>query len=130
MKKLIVGIILVVNVVCVLFGIYVLIKTLSTPPIPKVSDEETIEKNEVKKEEKKVHEFAVLKLNSYPPKAKVFVNGYYKGKTPVVLKIMSVKEYPKIYRVKLLLIGYQIWEERVSLKKGDEKEFTVKLLKG
>jgi len=130
MKRVILGIVLVINSFMLLLSLVLLFKSLSTPYIPEKEEELKVEKKVAKEVEKKeIVDYAIVKISSNPPGAKIFVNGYYKGRTPQELKIVSVKEFLRPYRFKLLLLGYRIWEDTIFLKKGDKKEYNINLIK-
>lgn len=58
---------------------------------------------------------ASLKINSSPPGARLYLDGDYKGETPVELKIAAKK-----YEVKLELQGHLDWKAQLNLSKGGE----------
>lgn len=71
---------------------------------------------------------ARLSISSIPHDAKVFVNGYYKGKTPVEVEIVSVQSNSK-FKLVLLKEGFLRWEKDIELHAGDFKEFQAELEK-
>ncbi len=58
---------------------------------------------------------AFLKVESMPAEANVFINGTFKGKTPVRLELPAEEKH----EVRLTLPNYQDWEAQVQLKKGE-----------
>ena len=74
-------------------------------------------------------DFAVLRITSDPPEAKIFINGYFKGRTPAEIKIVDAAENPKRFSLKLMLPGYRVSGEEIFLKKGDRKEYSQTLSK-
>lgn len=70
---------------------------------------------------------AVLTVSSEPAGAKVFVNGYYKSRTPVDVAIESARGTPREYTVTLLLPGYAKWQRAYSLVAGERQEVAARL---
>jgi N-acetylmuramoyl-L-alanine amidase len=73
---------------------------------------------------------ATVRVRSLPAGAKVYVNGYYKGKTPLTAKIASATARARSYKITLVKPGYEKWTGHVSLKAGDAKTVTGTLHKG
>ena len=67
---------------------------------------------------------ATVRVRSLPTGAKVFINGYYKGKTPLTAKVASATTRAKSYKITLIKPGYEKWAGTVSLKAGDAKTLT------
>ena len=61
---------------------------------------------------------AYIKVSSVPSEAKIFINGYYKGKTPMKVSIVSAGQ-KKNYKVTLIKPGYTKWAEIISLESRD-----------
>ena len=85
-----------------------------------------------RKEEKKVAggseeqpSGAVLQIVSEPTGAKVFINGYYKGKTPTGITVSSVSKDPAEFGIKLTLEGYEPLEKKIKLAAGDKKKYKI-----
>jgi len=95
----------------------------------KSSGEESGEKKKDIKNIKRDKNAAYISINSQPSGAKVFVNGYFKSKTPADIKITSVTGAPKQFSIKLRMEGYRDWEKLVTLTKTSTKEFSVNLKK-
>lgn len=68
----------------------------------------------------------LVNIKSEPEQAKVFVNGYYKGKTPIEFKITSIKEKTQ-YNLVVMKVGYTRWEQDVVLDVGDTMAYEVVL---
>lgn len=64
---------------------------------------------------------ATVAVTSHPPGAKIYVNGYYKGRTPMTVAISSVTQEPQAYRFTLHLPGYRPWELQLQLAAGENK---------
>ncbi|GAF90689.1 unnamed protein product, partial [marine sediment metagenome] len=73
-------------------------------------------------------EAARLSITSIPRDAKVFVNGYYKGRTPADVKIVSVQTNTS-FKLVILKEGFLRWEKNIKLHTGDFKEFQAVLKK-
>jgi N-acetylmuramoyl-L-alanine amidase len=73
---------------------------------------------------------ATIRVRSLPVGAKVFVNGYYKGKTPVSATIANAGTRAKSYKITLIKPGYEKWQGSVSVKAGETKTVTGTLHKG
>ncbi|MCD6312093.1 MAG: PEGA domain-containing protein [Elusimicrobia bacterium] len=137
MKKTLLGTILAVNIVLLLIAVNILYKEASSP-ISGIKTQAKISEKISKKEKvpakknkpvepKKTDTAAYISLNSVPSGAKVFVNGYYKAKTPADIKLTSVSEVPRQYSIKLLKKNYYPWEKMITLTRGSAKEFSVNL---
>ena len=63
-----------------------------------------------------------LKISSTPTSADVYINGTYKGKTPLQLELP-----PGTYEIKLTKDGYEEYTTRVTLEAGETSELNVKL---
>lgn len=61
--------------------------------------------------------FGVLTIQSEPPSARVWLNGEFRGKTPLVLKKLHLGEY----KLKMENEGYAVVEKKVVLDAGKEK---------
>ena len=70
---------------------------------------------------------AVLAVSSEPAGAKVFVNGYYKSRTPANVTIESATATPREYTLTLLLSGYAKWQRAYSLVAGERREVAARL---
>jgi len=70
---------------------------------------------------------ATLIVHSSPPQAKVFVNGYYKGRAPVCANITTASEQGSGYEITVVLPGYDKWRQRVTLSAGRSHQLTAKL---
>ncbi|WP_456366094.1 PEGA domain-containing protein [Thermococcus sp.] len=66
--------------------------------------------------------WSVLRINSDPPGASVYINGTYMGKTPLALNVS-----PGVYRVELSKEGYVAYSTSVTLVNHQAKELTVRL---
>jgi len=66
---------------------------------------------------------ATLNIFSNPSSADVYINGVYKGKTPLSLTDLS----SGTYNVKISLSGYEEYNETVYLAPGDLKQINVTL---
>lgn len=94
------------------------------PALKKIVPAETVDT--IKK--KAVRKTAKLNIVSYPPSAKVFINGYYKGRTPAIVKVTATKGEDE-YKLVILKNEYQRWEKIVMLKQGDNKDIKATLFK-
>ena len=72
---------------------------------------------------------AIIEITSRPSGAKVFVNGYDKGKTPGQVLLSSVTKEPKLYKFKVIKEGYLSWSSEEKLVKGDKKKYEINLKK-
>ncbi|MFN3699613.1 MAG: PEGA domain-containing protein, partial [Dictyoglomus sp.] len=66
---------------------------------------------------------ATLNIFSTPSSAEVYINGIYKGKTPISITDLSSGSY----NVKLVLSGYEEYSATVYLAPGDVKQLNVSL---
>ena len=83
---------------------------------------------EVKEVTVKKTEPATIKIISIPPEAKVFVNGFFKGRTPCEIQIVSAKDNGT-FLLTLIKEGYQKWNREISLYSGEVKEYRIILKK-
>ena len=69
-----------------------------------------------------------LSISSTPASAKVYVNGEYKGLTPITIKDLK----PQTYAVEIILDNFEIYKESVAIMENDTKYIsaTLKLLTG
>lgn len=74
-------------------------------------------------EKNPVGKLAILKINSHPDGAGLYLNGEYQGMTPVELETTATK-----HEVKLELQGYLDWKAQLDLSKGGEIPLSVRLL--
>jgi N-acetylmuramoyl-L-alanine amidase len=70
---------------------------------------------------------ATVVVMSNPANAKVFVNGYFKGRTPITVTVSSATAEAAQYRFTLVLPGYEKWDLRVSLAAGANKSIDAHL---
>lgn len=66
-------------------------------------------------------EGASVVVTSHPAGAKVYVNGYFKGRTPTTVAVGSAVAEPREYVFTLHLPGFKKWEAPVSLSAGQSK---------
>jgi hypothetical protein len=71
---------------------------------------------------------AIINISSIPQDAKVFVNGYYKGKTPVEFKVVDLVDTGN-YRLVIIKQDYLRWEREIELNSGVLKEYNIVLEK-
>ncbi len=142
MKRVFLGTILSVNIILMIVAGWILVKEL-TSPVSSAEKISSLASKSVKRPSGKIakpvrhmplktrrsSKAAYISINTVPSSAKVFINGYFKAKTPADIKITSVTEVPRNYSVKLIKPGYLSWERIIKLSRGDTKEFSVKLLK-
>jgi len=64
-----------------------------------------------------------LKVESTPEGAQVFVEGQFKGKTPIDIKLPIGKKY----EFRLTLSGHHDWEAQIHMEKGEELPLQVQL---
>lgn len=64
---------------------------------------------------------ATVAVSSHPAGAKVYVNGYYKGRTPSTVAINSATAAAQTYVFTLHLPGFKQWEAPVDLTTGQNK---------
>ncbi len=72
---------------------------------------------------------ASVTVTSHPAGAKIYVNGYYKGRSPDTVVINSAAEEAKPYRFTLHLPGFESWEIEVSLAAGQNKSAYATLVR-
>ncbi len=72
---------------------------------------------------KKVKTFAVLKMQSNPQGAEVYIDDQYKGKTPSDISVTAEK-----HEVVIRLKGHGDWKAQLDLAKGGEIPLSIKLL--
>lgn len=70
-----------------------------------VKERETVEVS------KTMSEYNVMQLTSIPAGAEVYLNGYYRGKTPI--NILSSEKTEKV-KMTLLLDGYDVYKEKIK----------------
>ncbi|MGM0441212.1 MAG: PEGA domain-containing protein [Elusimicrobiota bacterium] len=80
------------------------------------------------REDPKKPEPAQAKVSSHPSRAKVFIDGYLKGRTPVEFSVVSAKSNGK-FLLTLVKPGYKKEERNIDLRAGEEKEFNIELQK-
>lgn len=68
-----------------------------------------------------------LHVSSQPAGAKVYVNGYLKGTTPVVVPLASATAAPAAYRVTVQLAGYEKLSQVLNISAGDRRSLLVSL---
>lgn len=68
-----------------------------------------------------VAEEATVAVTSHPAGAKIYVNGYYKGRSPATVEIGSATDEPTSYRFTLHLAGFKAWDIQVVLTAGQNK---------
>ncbi|MBA3065373.1 PEGA domain-containing protein [bacterium] len=144
MRKTLLGTILAVNVVLLLIALNILYKEASSPisgiktasdsvKTPEKAAQKTSKKETPPDEKnnsdasKKTDTAAFISINSTPSGAKVFINGYYKAKTPANIKITSISEVPRQYSIKIIQPDFYSWEKMITLTRGGTKEFSVNL---
>jgi len=66
--------------------------------------------------------WSVLRINSDPPDASVYINGTYMGRTPLALNLS-----PGTYRVELSKGGYVAYSTLITLGSHQTKELSVRL---
>ncbi|WP_461867042.1 PEGA domain-containing protein [Thermococcus sp.] len=64
----------------------------------------------------------ILKVSSSPLGAKVYINGSYRGKTPLILQL-----YPGTYKIKLAKDEYTVYTTTITLKIGENRSISVNL---
>ncbi len=99
------------------------------PPVsfqPKKTTEPVAERpsrtSEKKKKKDPPKNLATLKINSRPPKAKLYLDGEYKGETPVELRVSAAK-----HEVTLELQGHLDWKAQLDLSKGEDLSVSPRL---
>ncbi|NPA47179.1 MAG: PEGA domain-containing protein, partial [Thermococci archaeon] len=63
-----------------------------------------------------------VSITSTPPGASVYINGVYKGTTPLTLSLA-----PRTYDVKVVKNGYKTWEKSVTVEAGSPVSLAVSL---
>ncbi|MFC2062287.1 PEGA domain-containing protein [Elusimicrobiota bacterium] len=115
------GLLSILAVNCLLVGVTVLwIFKYSKPgQYPEIPNAVSEDKNKVP---------ANIKVDSQPAGVKVFMDGYYRGRTPIDFKVTSV-ENKEEYKLTLIQQGYSKWERDITLYGGDMQEYNVLLEK-
>jgi hypothetical protein len=67
---------------------------------------------------------AVIYIESEPSDANIFINGEYKGITPLKLQLKE-----GTYTIKIKKEGYKECTKKITLKAGDSKEISINLIK-
>lgn len=93
---------------------------LFKPTVIKESVKESGAKKEVTGEKIKA---GFLRIDSDPLDAQIFIDGIFKGKTPVRLEIPA-----GVHEVRLVLPNYYDWEAQVNLKAEEETPLMIKLV--
>ncbi|MGI5816516.1 MAG: N-acetylmuramoyl-L-alanine amidase [Armatimonadota bacterium] len=70
---------------------------------------------------------ATVAVTSHPAGAKVYVNGYYKGRTPSTVTIDSATAEEALYVFTLHLPGFKAWEAKIGLSLGQNKSLYAAL---
>lgn len=83
-------------------------------------------KSQVKEKKPIIKRSAKFIVISEPSAAKVFVNGYFKGRTPTEVEVVSAKENTT-YKLILLKAGYKRWEKDVIISRGDVRRYRAVL---
>ncbi len=145
MKKALLIVVLILNLVClVVTGSAVFKYLLSSKKTPgkliatedksqteeKVLsiDEQQIPETDIEIVKEELTGPAKLDIASVPSGAKIFINGYYKGKTPVEIEVVSVNREGG-HVLTLVKEGYLKWNRRIELKNGEVKKFNTILVK-
>ncbi|MCD6422959.1 MAG: PEGA domain-containing protein [Elusimicrobia bacterium] len=135
--KIFLGVIFSLNTIFLILAIVILVREFKVPlgatspkikQIPAKTSPKKV-KHPPSPPRKAERKEAYISINSNPPLAKVFINGYFKAKTPADIKIVSVSEVPRKFSIKIIKPGFIPWEKEVVLKKGDTKEYSINLLK-
>ena len=71
-----------------------------------------------------------LRVTSTPAGAKIYLGGYYKGLTPLTVKLKNPSATAKVYKVSVLKGGYAKWTTSVTLAKGQHKSTVATLKRG
>jgi len=71
---------------------------------------------------------AVVSVATIPEQVKVYINGYYKGRTPGDFEIYSVKG-KKLYKLTLLKQGFKKWSSMIEVMQGKKKSLNIELEK-
>jgi serine/threonine protein kinase len=66
---------------------------------------------------------ALLKVESSPPEAQIFIDGVFKGKTPANLEIPAGK-----HEVRIILPDHYDWEAQVQLQEEGETPLRIRLI--
>ncbi|MBN2406802.1 MAG: PEGA domain-containing protein [Elusimicrobia bacterium] len=69
---------------------------------------------------------ASVEVKTVPDGAKVFIDGYFRGMTPIEFKVTSVDSKSE-YRLTVIKQGYEKWQNDIKLAPGDERDFEIKL---
>ena len=64
---------------------------------------------------------ASVAVTSHPAGAKIYVNGYFKGRSPHTVVISSATAEPAAYRFTLHLPGFAPWDMQIELAAGQNK---------
>jgi len=64
---------------------------------------------------------ATVAVTSHPAGAKIYVNGYFKGRAPTTVNISSATAEPRSYRFTLHLPGFKPWDMNLDLAAGQNK---------
>lgn len=64
---------------------------------------------------------ATVAVTSHPAGAKIYVNGYYKGRTPSTVTVTSVTGQTASYRFTLHLPGFKPFDTHIDLASGQNK---------
>ncbi|MCD6360424.1 MAG: N-acetylmuramoyl-L-alanine amidase [Armatimonadetes bacterium] len=70
---------------------------------------------------------ATVRVDSHPDGAKIYVNGYFKGRTPATVTVSSATGEPKSYRFTLHLPGFKPWDLTLDLAAGQNKSIYATL---
>jgi len=89
----------------------------------KTTTPDSVADREEQSPDKKKEVHALLKIDSVPTSAQVFVNDAFKGKTPVNLSLPLGK-----HEVLVTLRGYYEWEARIDLDRPGETPLYVRLV--
>ncbi len=68
-----------------------------------------------------VAEDATVAVSSQPTSAKIYVDGYFKGRTPATVRVSSATEEAKPYRFTLHLPGFKSFDTHIQLAAGQNK---------
>ena len=104
------------------------------PPVERTSDSRAVD-NAQKKQQKKeiivaslphakepIQSMAMLKMNSRPKGASIYVDGDYVGKTPFEFEVSAVK-----HELMLKLQGHGDWKAQLDLSKGGKVPLSIRL---
>ena len=95
-------------------------KTVVAAPVAVMQREEAVSTYHPQASDKN----GLLLVNSNPPRANVYLDGVYYGLSPLRLEIE-----PGIHAMSVKLIGYNMFAEKVSVRRGDNTEVNVTLEK-